>query len=1326
MPPRNHVYDKGVEPVPGYRLTDYLGGGTFGEVWKTIDLSTNKFFALKIIDLSYSSSALKELRALKLVMNLNHPNLVPITKAWLKDKHGQSLDLHTVDLVRQKGKLKLLLILMGLGEKSLSARLDEINRVARGGEPDDDDEARTCGIPPGELVNYMHGAAKGIDYLNAARHEGVDPASDGPIVHCDIKPDNMMIVAGTEVQIADCGVAVSLNQDTRKTVSAAFSPVYAPPELSTNKPSTGTDQYSLAISYYELRTGRRPFRDGMNQIEMMTAHSLGDLDFTSATLTAGERRVLKWATSPRLADRYPSCLDMVKQLERSIEGLSPKAPSDLQKSAPVVLIPAAHPPAFHPPAKPADHAPGVGDTGVDNVDLFTPPPAAADWPVREFPPAAEPHTAAEADDRPVLGADPNDPTGRRLNAAELDPEIADIIRKSGVVATPGVRRLPDAEPLSEPIALVKQSKPTLPKPTLPKPTLPKPTTGLVDTVIQNDTGPDSAPSAAKLSPLPPRVEDDEPRPPARQGRKPQAYDGTIVPGYGDGPKPSAPEPARPRPVETDFKKRHAGQKSSAAPLIAAGVAVVLVIAGGVAALLAMKPDRDPAPDQAIVTPPTVPITPPTVNVTPTTEVKTTPPTMAAKATTPDVTPPVPTARERFAEKLARLKPPFRDNALLVELLDLSQEDSPLRASLVTKLLGEAGDHARRADLADFAAGHDKWWPAFKDHHPAVAQSWYLDRVKKSHDEALGLFETAPTRDAAADKLATLRAVLKSPTAALVAADAREEFEPAGQLVAVATAWENAKDALPEFAKVLAASQAPPAGKVFAAEYLKLAREADVPIAELRAFRDKTNTWSGIDAGYQDALADHVREALAVETPAWAVIATTCGQDGANGWKALAAADAQLNASIDGGGKLPNVPAMADDAGKLLAKFLTCCSAPDPDGLVELYRPAEACPLLGTKSRQSVAAGVILKGTPPVKAHPDWAGDPVKHLFTNPYEGTSQLDKMASRFDTAVKLGGKLSVTQQLHAALVNAAAKVKVKKAAPLVPIDEKSLTDDQLAAALAYSKIVADDGKRSDTDRLAAAARAARLAFRRVDLSFADCKDDAQTTDREKAMTEKIAADLLRPTADLVAKYPGRDTNALKFAALRSDIFLKNKSTDEAEKKAFKAARLGKLVKSAEELAGTPDEPVALALVATYRFIDTYQGLTDEKEKLDVWNLIKSDAQKSLRLDASCTYASIIFSYIDCCEYKADSVPGVTPPKGLSLTFPRETDEAIVRFENAHRNLKTRKVHTLYSMQSIFLTSAADQYSTSDKDGDKDKASKLRDEAKLAGERAVEQTPPK
>ena len=32
MPPRNHVYDKGVEPVPGYRLTDYLGGGTFGEV----------------------------------------------------------------------------------------------------------------------------------------------------------------------------------------------------------------------------------------------------------------------------------------------------------------------------------------------------------------------------------------------------------------------------------------------------------------------------------------------------------------------------------------------------------------------------------------------------------------------------------------------------------------------------------------------------------------------------------------------------------------------------------------------------------------------------------------------------------------------------------------------------------------------------------------------------------------------------------------------------------------------------------------------------------------------------------------------------------------------------------------------------------------------------------------------------------------------------------------------------------------------------------------------------------------------------------------------
>jgi serine/threonine protein kinase len=1265
MPPRNHVYDKGVEPVPGYRLTDYLGGGTFGEVWKTIDLSTNKFFALKIIDLSYSSSALKELRALKLVMNLNHPNLVPITKAWLKDKHGQSLDLHAVDLVRQKGKLKLLLILMGLGEKSLSARLDEVNRAVRGGEPDDDDEARTCGIPPGELVNYMHGAAKGIDYLNAARHEGVDPASDGPIVHCDIKPDNMMIVAGTEVQIADCGVAVSLNQDTRKTVSAAFSPVYAPPELSTNKPSTGTDQYSLAISYYELRTGRRPFRDGMNQIEMMTAHSLGDLDFTSATLTAGERRVLKWATSPRIADRYPSCLDMVKQLDRSIEGLSPKAPSDLQKSAPVVLIPAGPPPVVSPPAKRADRTPGVGDTGEHNVDLFTPPPAAVDWPVREMLPNAGPAIAAEADDRPEMGTDPNDPTGPRFNPVELDPEIADIIRKSGIVATPGVRRLPDPEPSFEPIALVKP---------------PKPTTGLADTIIPNDTGPETVPPVAKPLPPSPRVvprdEDDEPRRPARPSRKPQAYDGTIAPGYGDGAKPAANEPpARPVAVETDFKKRHAGKKSSAGPLIAAGVAVVLVIVGGVAALLAIKPDP--------ITPTTAPITPTTVPITPTTEGKTLP-TTATKPPPVDVTPPVPTTEQRFAEKLAHLKPPFQDNALLVELLDLSHEDSPLRAALVTKLIGEAGDHARRADLADFAAAHAKWWPALKEHHAALAHSWYQVHVKKSHDEALSLFETAPTRNATKDKLASLRAVLKSPTAAFVAADAREEFEPAGKLVAVGTAWENAKDALPEFANALTVSEDPPAGKFFAAEYVKLAREADVPIASLRDFRDKTNSWSAVNPAYQVALADYVQNKLRVASPNWAEIRAICKSDTANGWTALAAADAVV---ASGTTTAIDLPTKLDFPGEKFAQYLKYCADGNLDGLVRLYKEAKPIPLLDVDFRKKTAASILLERTELVKAHPKWESDRVQYFFTNPYDGSGQLDKIESQLNTAVKLGGKLNETQQIHAALINAAANIKVGKVAEVVAIDEKSLTDDQLAAALAYSKIVADDAKRSDKDRLAAAARAARLAFRKMEWSFADCENDAQTSDREKTITEKIAGDVLRPAAGLITKLPGRDANALKFAALRSDIFLKNKSSDEAERKAFKAGRLGKLTACAEELAGTPDEAAALAFVATYTFIDAYDPKSeDEDANVAIWKRIKRDAVNALVLDPRNSSASMVLCYVYCGEYKKGISSGRPAPKGIELTTTVEIDAAIQHFGKARANLRTRKLVKLPSMEAKFL----------------------------------------
>ena len=83
-------YNKGEEPVPGYKLIQPLGRGGFGEVWKANGPGGIPV-ALKIIGLT-GKQGFKELRAIQRVKLIRHPNLVPITAFWLKDRAGNVLD----------------------------------------------------------------------------------------------------------------------------------------------------------------------------------------------------------------------------------------------------------------------------------------------------------------------------------------------------------------------------------------------------------------------------------------------------------------------------------------------------------------------------------------------------------------------------------------------------------------------------------------------------------------------------------------------------------------------------------------------------------------------------------------------------------------------------------------------------------------------------------------------------------------------------------------------------------------------------------------------------------------------------------------------------------------------------------------------------------------------------------------------------------------------------------------------------------------------------------------------------------------------------------
>ncbi len=320
-----HTYSQGDEPVPGsgYRLSSFLGRGGFGEVWKATAPGGAEA-ALKIIRLG-GQEGRKEFRALQLVKRVRHPNLVPIVGFWLKGQDGSILDdalvgqqqlppgetvatplRATMVAPADAGRLQAaeLIVAMGLGDLSLFDRLEQCR--AEGLD----------GIPQDELLRYMEDVADALDFLNRPVHDlGSGPAA---IQHCDIKPHNLMIVGGA-AQICDFGLARMIGADRMTTAAATVA--YAAPEcLQTGQPSSSTDQYSLAVTYYELRTGLLPYEDE-SLAAVMNAKDQGDLDFSR--LNAAEQAVLRRATSPAPADRFPSAAIMVEELRAA--AISPGA-----------------------------------------------------------------------------------------------------------------------------------------------------------------------------------------------------------------------------------------------------------------------------------------------------------------------------------------------------------------------------------------------------------------------------------------------------------------------------------------------------------------------------------------------------------------------------------------------------------------------------------------------------------------------------------------------------------------------------------------------------------------------------------------------------------------------------------------------------------------------------------------------------------------------------------------------------------------------------------------------------------------------------------------
>jgi hypothetical protein len=276
----------GARPLPDYQLIRLRGRGGFGEVWEALGPG-GRPVALKFVPLGGRSAA-SELKALELLRQVRHPNLLAVFGVWQSD-----------------GRL---IIAMELADQTLA------------------DRAAAGPLPPGELLAHLRDAARALDYLNEPRHPGPDGGLVG-IQHKDVKPANLLLVGGG-VKVGDFGLARVLEQTVAQ-VSATCTPGYAAPELLGGRATRWTDQYGLAITWCHLRGGRLPFEGPPAAVLSGHLHARPDLSM----LPEAERPVVARALDKQPERRWPSCVAFVEALAEAVKA----APAGPAAAAPPTL-----------------------------------------------------------------------------------------------------------------------------------------------------------------------------------------------------------------------------------------------------------------------------------------------------------------------------------------------------------------------------------------------------------------------------------------------------------------------------------------------------------------------------------------------------------------------------------------------------------------------------------------------------------------------------------------------------------------------------------------------------------------------------------------------------------------------------------------------------------------------------------------------------------------------------------------------------------------------------------------------------------------------------
>ena len=201
-----------------YQLLERLGSGGMSDVFRARDLMLERSVAIKVLHENYSNDTAFQQRfrqEARAAANLSHPNIVTVHDFGLD--HGQ-----------------LFIVMEHIPGKDLKTLLRQRGRYS-----------------VEDAIPLMVQACAGIGYAHRAG-----------LVHCDIKPHNMIVTPDGRLKVTDFGIARALSTilpDERADVVWGSPQYFAPEQATGEAPSPASDVYSLGVVLYEVLTGALPF-----------------------------------------------------------------------------------------------------------------------------------------------------------------------------------------------------------------------------------------------------------------------------------------------------------------------------------------------------------------------------------------------------------------------------------------------------------------------------------------------------------------------------------------------------------------------------------------------------------------------------------------------------------------------------------------------------------------------------------------------------------------------------------------------------------------------------------------------------------------------------------------------------------------------------------------------------------------------------------------------------------------------------------------------------------------------------------------------------------